>query len=390
MLAPLLHVLGAAAAASVADSGGVRQVASLDGEWHFTLQQPPAGAGSGTQQSGTILVPGSWEAQGYGNESLTMRAQVVTGTNAGAVGTYSKQLALPPCKAAGARTVFMIDQGIHRHAIFKIGGKVVGEHTGYMTPFEHVLDAATAKACRGSSGCEVEITLDGNRHCDKGGCADALMGCMDDDIDAAGPGAWAGLNGHVDVECRPAIHIDGGVGNIVGPHVTHPPVTTASAGKPLTLGVAFLVSGGAAPAAVHIYDNATGTLVLVARSAPDATAVSGNVTLHVTIPQVKLWSPEVRALYTAVVTLGPMSAPLDAATSRFGVRTATVDGYKIMLNGQRLFLAGYGDDAIYPITLAMPREKSGCECLSPLPSATPSIGQLGMKLTLPLLQTRAR
>ena len=158
-----------------------------------------------------------------------MRAQVVTGANTGAVGTYSKKLALPPCKAAGARTVFMIDQGIHRHAIFKIGGKVVGEHTGYMTPFEHVMDDTTAKACRGSGGCEVEITLDGNRHCDKGGCADALMGCMDDDIDGQGPGAWAGLNGHVNVECRPPIHIDGGVGNIIAPHVTHKPVTTASA-----------------------------------------------------------------------------------------------------------------------------------------------------------------
>ena len=31
----------------------------------------------------------------------------------------------------GSTAVFMVDQGIHRHAIFKIAGKVVGEHTGY-------------------------------------------------------------------------------------------------------------------------------------------------------------------------------------------------------------------------------------------------------------------
>ena len=70
---------------------------------------------------------------------------------------------------------------------------------------------------------------------------------------------------------------------------------------------------------------------------------------------------EDRALYTAVVTLGATSAPLDAATTRFGVRTVIVDGYKLMLNGQRLFLAGYGDDAIYPMTISAPRDKDVCE-----------------------------
>ena len=166
MLCPLL-LLGTVAAASVGgDSGGVRETANLDGAWQFSLLNPAGAGTTGGTQSGTILVPGSWEAQGYGNQTLTMRSQVTTGTNAGAVGTYTKQLSLPIC-APGASTVFMVDQGIHRHAIFKIGGKVVGEHTGYMTPFEAVLDAPTAKACRSGAGCEVEVTLDGNRACDK-------------------------------------------------------------------------------------------------------------------------------------------------------------------------------------------------------------------------------
>ena len=57
------------------------------------------------------------------------------------------------------------------------------------------------------------------------------------------------------------------------------------------------------------------------------------------------------------------------------MRTVTVDGYKMMLNGQRLFLAGYGDDAIYPMTIAAPREKAPCEylvllCSGGLPRST--------------------
>ncbi len=341
------------AEATVAGSGGPRQPVSLDGEWQFALVTPSTEV---VLQSGTIQVPGAWEAQGYGNETATMRTQVVTGQNAGAVGVYTKQLTLTPCQAPGAKPVFMVDQGIHRHAVFKIAGKVVGEHTGYMTPFEYVLDAATANHC--GSSCEIEIKLDGNRACDQGGCSDALMGCMDDDIDPQGPGPWAGLNGHVTIECRPETYIDGGVGNIMPPHVTHPPVTTANAGKPLAITVAFPVSGGAAPASVRILDNSTGKPVAVASSAPSAQPVTGNVTLQVTIPEAKLWSPENRSLYIAVVTLGPESAPLDQATTRFGVRTITVrDGYKLLLNGHRLFLAGYGDDAIYPLTIAAPREQ---------------------------------
>ena len=43
---------------------------------------------------------------------------------------------------------------------------------------------------------------------------------------------------------------------------------------------------------------------------------------------------------------GPEAAPatvIDAVSTRFGIRTVVVDGYKILLNGQRLYLAGCKD-----------------------------------------------
>jgi hypothetical protein len=86
---------------------------------------------------------------------------------------------------------------------------------------------------------------------------------------------------------------------------------------------------------------------------------------------VKLWSPTSRALYIAAVSIAqsPTAASVsdnntlsgvrhdsqaaggsgqrigggtvvDTASTRFGVRTIGVDGYKLMLNGQRIFLAG--------------------------------------------------
>eukprot|EP01047_Picozoa_sp_COSAG01_P014797 COSAG01_NODE_729_length_14031_cov_24.502800_2_plen_179_part_00 len=89
-----------------------------------------------------------------------------------------------------------------------MGSQELGEHTGYLTPFEAVLTAATVEECCCGSECTVAVTLDGGRTCDKGGCSDALMGAADDDTDGTGLGGWAGLNGHVSIECRPPVFID--------------------------------------------------------------------------------------------------------------------------------------------------------------------------------------
>jgi hypothetical protein len=114
------------------------------------------------------------------------------------------------------------------------------------------------------------------------------MGAQDDDTDGTNLGGWAGLNGHVAVECRPPLYIDSGVANIVPPHVQHPPVTQSSIGKPLELAVSFVIgssnnSANAAVATVTIFDNSSGTAVHVAAAAPTLVSV-GNVTVHVTIP----------------------------------------------------------------------------------------------------------
>jgi hypothetical protein len=95
-----------------------RQSLSLDGEWRLQLQ-------SGSNQSGSIQVPGSWEAQGFGTETVQMHHQVVTGDIAhgarGVVGVYTKKIKMPKQCPAGHKAFFMVDQGIHRHALFSAG-----------------------------------------------------------------------------------------------------------------------------------------------------------------------------------------------------------------------------------------------------------------------------
>ena len=143
-----------------------------------------------------------------------------------------------------------------------------------------------------------------------------------------------------------------GIGGTIPPHVTHPPVGVGSEGQPLKVTVAVVVAGGASVVDVEIVDGGTNTTVGKA-SAPSA-ATGNATTVDVAIPEVKLWSPESRALYVAVVTLRTGG---DVASTRFGVRTIGRDGHKFMLNGLRLFLNGFGDDAIYPLTVSPPRDK---------------------------------
>ena len=152
---------------------------------------------------------------------------------------------------------------------------------------------------------------------------------------------------------------------MIPPHVTHPPVSTASAGKPLEISVALEISGGKAVPKVAIVDAATNETV---GTSAGTSASQGNTTVKVTVPAVKLWSPEDRNLYYAVVSIHAQAAAeeadsvLDTVTTRFGVRTITTDGrYQFLLNGQRVFLAGYGDDAIYPLTVSPPRTKAPYE-----------------------------
>ena len=98
----LLAVAGCCLVRAVA---GQRDTICLDGQWDFALSD---------NHVGTINVPGSWEAQGFGNETVQMRTQVLTGdrthTTKGAVGVYTKSVQVPACTVAGAKSMLMVDQ----------------------------------------------------------------------------------------------------------------------------------------------------------------------------------------------------------------------------------------------------------------------------------------
>ncbi|OQW96587.1 MAG: hypothetical protein BWK77_04240, partial [Verrucomicrobia bacterium A1] len=69
------------------------------------------------------------------------------------------------------------------------------------------------------------------------------------------------------------------------------------------------------------------------------------------------WSPDAPSLYHADLELCDGARPLHGWTERFGVRKLEVRGDRFFLNNAPFFVRGYGDDAVYPLTLMSPASR---------------------------------
>jgi len=69
------------------------------------------------------------------------------------------------------------------------------------------------------------------------------------------------------------------------------------------------------------------------------------------------WSPEHPDLYVAELTLCDGDKPIHGWTERFGVRKIEVRGDRFFLNNNPFFMRGFGDDFVYPLSLASPASK---------------------------------
>ena len=86
-----------------------------------------------------------------------------------------------------------------------------------------------------------------------------------------------------------------------------------------------------------------------------ATCSSANVcnvpNIAVNAPQ--LWSPRSPVLHTALLQLVDSTGTIyDSATVRVGLKRVEIIGIHWKLNGEWLYLYGYGDDSIHPMSIA--------------------------------------
>jgi beta-glucuronidase len=301
-----------------------RTVTSLDGPWHYLVDQSPGRAlyndrgeindntyGLNTHPNivgkhnleydfataPTLNVPGDWNTQ------------VPQLFNYEGVLWYQRDFDYQP--KAGTRTFLHVGAANYRSHVW-VNGKRICDHEGGYTPF----DCEASSVLHPGSNFVV-IAVDATRLVD--GIPSVGIDWMN----------YGGLTRDVSLVTVPTAFIDD-----YDAHLKHGP--TSQNTQQLT-------------GYIHVLDAPAGTTVTL--SIPDAgvdttvkTGADGRATFDVTASKLTLWSPESPKLYK--VTL---SAGADKLTDDIGFRDIRVDGTRILLNGKPVFLEGANVHAEAPV-----------------------------------------
>eukprot|EP01051_Picozoa_sp_SAG22_P006513 SAG22_NODE_429_length_10587_cov_22.842582_6_plen_1131_part_00 len=307
-----------------------------------TCDQPS----NATWTRGTAVLPGAWQAQGFGEPAFEGKIRAQSFGNC----TYSRTVSLPANWTGAGSRLFWIAERVHRQAVLRVNGLRVGQHIGYLSDFEVELTRFKA-----TKMLHLELTISTAR-----AATDGLWGSMDGYplgqlLGAIGVFEWGGTTGHLYLQLRSAR------GWIRAPHIQHsvsPSLDRATVSATVTL-------GGDSTAAdryglllrARYTDSANSTVASHAVACGTSSTTCTVPNMDLLLPQ--LWSPGSPAMCTAVLELlAQDGAVLDRREVDFGLRRFETTGYKWLLNGKRLFLHGYGDDSVYPTTLAPPVEKA--------------------------------
>ena len=302
-----------------------RTVTSLNGEWHYLVDQSPGRAlytasgeindkgyamnehpnivGKHNQEydfstAPTLKVPGDWNTQ------------VPQLFNYEGVVWYERDFEAQP--KAGTRTFLHIGAANYRSHVW-VNQKRVCDHEGGYTPFDCEV---TAVLHSGSNF--VVIAVDATR------LADGIPSVGIDWFN------YGGLTRDVSLVTVPEAFIDD--------YDVH-----------LTDGVKFDPENAEISGYVHVLDAPAGTVVTI--EIPEAglktsgkTDSEGNATFSIKAQGLTLWSPDSPKLYKV-----HLSAGADKLTDDIGFRDIRVDGTRILLNGKPVFLQGANMHAEAPV-----------------------------------------
>lgn len=309
-----------------------RPTVALDGTWSFRLDPDSVGEKEqwyATPQAlpGTITVPGAWDAQGYGPETPKMRHNFI------GKGWYKRTVDVPAL-TVGQR-VYLRFGGVYRDVHVRVNGRLAGYHLGYVSQFEFDITPYV----QGNRSATITLEVNSQQQID----VDPLMGCID--IPDHLFSFWGGIWGHVDLEVRNALWLDE---LFVQPQL--------AADRCL---VSARIRGNTADAdTVRLEVFAPDGHKAAERVQPFGPA-QGDGTLEISadLPDAPRWTPETPLLHRARLTLLHGSQVIDTVETRFGMRQVEIRGTNFYVNGKKYYLNGYGDDCVYPATIAPPSDK---------------------------------
>lgn len=343
-----------------------RAAIDLDGAWQFQTDPRQSGEREGwagvatpaswSAQARTIQVPGAWQAQGVGEPSGILRHHY-------AGDAWYRRTVAVPASWKGRRVLLTIG-GAHRSTALFVNGTAIGTHDGFSAPFE--FDVSDAIRPGRDNMIALRVSNPGATDLESpdkqaGAQATGMLNYIAN---------WGGIYSHVRLVATERVWIDRVL--IV------PDAEKRSARVEVTLGgdAATLARGGRIRIRVRAVDagerdgskvadtKGTGTKVTGTMGNADAplTAAAGDgiVTASATVPMTgaTLWTPETPHLYSASIALiDARGRARDRVDERFGLRTIATRGTVLLLNGQPLYLRGYGDDNIELLTGLPPVSK---------------------------------
>lgn len=329
---PRCGVLAAFALMALASFAQDRPAIDLDGVWQFRMDPEKTGKSSqwfapGTAFEDSIRVPGAWESQGFGQPTDKLNHHFIGKS-------WYRRTVDVPAEWEGKR-LFLCVGGVRRYAEVWVNGQPLGEHIGYVAPFEFDLTGIA----RPGAAADICICVDSEQRND----IDTLIGCFDiiDYMDTY----WGGIWGHVRLEARSEAYLDA---LFVKPRA-HPTSCEVTA---------EVVGDASAADSLELTVFAPDGSVLAQATQPLAGAMrGGEAAIETDVPGAPLWSPDSPNLCHVRLRLLKGRTALDGVETRFGFRQIELQGEKILLNGTRIFLHGYGDDCVYPETMAAPSDK---------------------------------
>ena len=298
-----------------------RNLLDLSGFWDFKLDPEDVGEAegwfNGLSDPRTIAVPASW------NE-LFQDTRDYLGT-------------------AWYVNEFYVPQGWHGQAIFLrvgsanyaakvwINGQYVGEHQGGHLPFAFEINDYVSLDKPNVVAIMVEGKLAPTRvppgNIDRGGMGGFMSGYPNTSFDFF---PYTGIQRPVILYAVPKTRIE---------DIT---VITEIEGTNGVVKVAVKQTGQSGTGKAML-DGENGTLIA------DMSFVDGVASAAIAVPEARLWSPEDPYLYALTVTLTDGDTIIDRYTLDVGIRTISVEGGKILLNGKPIYLTGFGRHEDFPV-----------------------------------------
>jgi beta-glucuronidase len=305
-----------------------RSVISLDGQWHYLVEQPPAGALYTAQgkvrddgyalnthpnldnhephnqeydfaTAPTLTVPGDWNTQ------------VPTLFRFEGVVWYERDFDFTP--KPGTRTFLHVGAANYRSFVW-VNQKRICDHEGGFTPFDCEVTAALKPGAN-----FVVIAVDSTRH------VDDIPSLAYDWFN------YGGLTRDVSLVTLPGQFIDD-----YDVHLQHG--SNFSPATANSLEGYVHVEGAAAGAPVSIRIPEAGIVVTA------KTDAQGRAPFSAQAGKLSLWSPQSPRLYKVELASGQ-----DRLTDNIGFRDVRVDGTRILLNGKAVFLQGANMHAEAPV-----------------------------------------